>query len=71
MCPVLCNEDMMGLFFKNLQSKLERSKVETESSWPLPACGFPGVLVACSWLFPISVSQKWGGGLCTATEPYP
>lgn len=61
MCPVLCSEDMMALFCNNLQSKLQRNKVETESSWPLPACGFPWVLEACSSLFSISSSFPRSG----------
>lgn len=74
MCPVLCSEDMMAFFLKNLQSKLERSKVETESNWPLPACGFPWILEAGSRLFHISSSSSRSGVVVcvsSAAEPYP
>lgn len=43
-CPLLCSEDKMALFLSNLQSKLERNKVETRGSWLLHACGFPWIL---------------------------
>lgn len=59
--PSAVSEDMMALSCKNLQSKLQRNKVETESSWLLPACGFPWVLEACSSLFSISSSSPRSG----------